>query len=112
MYIDPALVFNPSTDCYGFFGENWETESVGELASDLNKDDTIGVYDQDSYEPISMDFEDPLLYNPQYSLTTLASAVNVEVSKEELSVRETLKHGLEDPQLRNEMLKLISQKQG
>ena len=33
-------------------------------------------------------------------------------SKEEMSVRETLKQGLEDPQIRNEMLKLITQKQG
>ena len=72
MYIDPTLVFDPSTGCYGFFGENWDTDSTAsELANDLNEDETvISVYDQDSYEPISMDFEDPMLYQPQYLLTS------------------------------------------
>ena len=116
MYIDPTLVYNPSTGNYGFFGEDWDNESTSELANDLNKDETIAIYDQDSYEPISMDFEDPLLYQPHYSLATLESNVGgvggAMSSKEEMSVRETLKQGLEDPQIRNEMLKLITQKQG
>jgi hypothetical protein len=135
-YIDPTLIYNPFTGCYGFFDDSEECDNadvtpdnVSELACDLNKDDIIDVYNQDSFEPISMDFNDPMLFNPYTSFTTLAggsgpssfkgstssgptsSIKSATVIGRTSSVHETLKQGLDDPLLRDQMIKMISLKQ-
>ena len=116
MYIDPALLNEDITGGYGFCGEDSDTDSTSGLADVLNDDDVIipsasaTMYDQDSYEPISMDYNDPnLLLNN--SLTTLNSGFTTMAGVGH-EVQDTLRRGLEDPQLREEMLKLITQKKG
>lgn len=116
MYIDQALL--DVAGGYGFCGEEWDTESTSELANDLNDDEVIhvqtAIYDQDSYEPISMDFSDPLLLpnNSGSSMTTLTSGFPTSrpVPGVTPKVQDTLRRGLEDPKLRQEMLKLIQKK--
>ena len=68
------------------------------------------MYDQDSYEPISMDYNDPLLLAGN-SLTTLNSGFTT-IPGVGHEMQDTLRRGLEDPHLREEMLKLIAQKKG
>ena len=99
---------NSTTGRYGFDGEEWDDESVSELDGDLNKDGSESY--GDSIPPISMDYDDPLLYQEQASYSTLRSELTLLGS--ESSVRETLKRGLEDPELREEMLRMITKKKG
>ena len=109
------MVFDPSTGRYGFFGEDWDMESTSELANDLNEDisERSFNYDDDSFQPISMDYDDPFLYQNQMSMTTLDSDTTlIHSTTQDASVRETLRQGLEDPRLREEMLRLITQKKG
>ena len=90
-------------------------ESTSELANDLNEDisERSFNYDDDSFQPISMDYDDPFLYQNQMSMTSLDSDTTlIRSTAQNVSVRETLRQGLEDPQLREEMLRLITQKKG
>ena len=123
-FIDPTLLMNSSTGQYGFYGDEWEEESDSELGGDLNKDTSEGYSEDGSLQPYSMDYDDPLLYGDSTYYSTLPSVTpstvpsispSVRTSETTLvgqSVRETLRQGLEDPEIREEMLKMITKKKG
>ena len=53
-FIDSTLLMSVR---YGFYGEEWEEESVSELDADLNKDSSEGHTDEDSVHSIYDDQE-------------------------------------------------------
>ena len=117
-FIDPDLLLNMSADRYGFDGEDWEED---ELGGDLNKEEELGeeLERNESLPPQSMDYDDPLLYQDQSYYPSIASSVGTSgrsvmrsFMTADMSVRETLRQGLEDPSIRQEMLKLINKKKG
>lgn len=105
------------TERYGFLGEDWENETVSDLAEDLNRDTHEHSYrsDSGSFQPISMDYYDPTFYNEQPPLSSVSTTVSgtlVRGGEGEESVSDTLRRGLEDPLLREEMIRMITQKKG
>ena len=66
---------------------------------------------------MSMDYDDPLLYQEQSYYPSLASTVTKTTTSPatatiELSVRETIQQGLQDQTIRSEILKIINKKKG
>lgn len=123
-FIDPTLLMNMSSDQYGFLGEEeWgDEDNESEWGEDLNKDTTSEsgyVDDGDDLTLASLDYDDPLLYQDQSSYypslpsikpsSTPAATVTTTVN---MSVSDTLKLGLEDPTIRQEMLRVISKRNG
>lgn len=107
-----------SDDQYGFPGEDWGEDDDSEWGEDLNKDSSEGGYtDEDSLPLPSLDYNDPLLYQDQPSYYPSLSSVRTSTSQAaattpSISVTETLKQGLEDPTIRQEMLRVISKRKG
>ena len=57
-FIDPTLLMSVR---YGFYGEEWEEESVSELDADLNKDSSERPTDENSMYSSYDELEDPHL---------------------------------------------------
>ena len=115
-FVDPALLLNMSADRYGFEGEDWDEDTDNELGGDLNKEEGLGEESGgESLPPQSMDYDDPLLYQEQSFYPSIASTIGRSTRtfmSSDMSVRETLKQGLEDPSIRQEMLRMINKKKG
>lgn len=105
-------MLDTSADRYGFYGDDWDEDVDSELGGDLNKDSPENVYDDDSFQPYSMDYDDPLLYQDQPYYPSLTSVRTTVRSSADVSVKETLRMGLEDPTIRQEMLRMINKKKG